>query len=90
MIGERTYADAMKRSASDYVTEVLRRAIVTRELEPGERLVEIDMAKKLNVSITPVRHAFMQFCVCVVTVLRRESWYRFLCLCLVNISSAFC
>lgn len=60
MIGERTYADAMKRSASDYVTEVLRRAIVTRELEPGERLVEIDMAKKLNVSITPVRHAFMQ------------------------------
>lgn len=60
MIGVNIDADAMKRSASEYVTEVLRKAIITRELAQGERLVEIDIAKKLNVSITPVRHAFMQ------------------------------
>ena len=60
MIGVNIEADAMKRSASDYVTEVLRKSIITRELAQGERLVEIDIAKKLNVSITPVRHAFMQ------------------------------
>ncbi|PNV60099.1 hypothetical protein C0033_20805 [Clostridium sp. chh4-2] len=60
MIGDKIYADAMKKSASDYVTEVLRKSIITRELVQGERLVEIDIAKKLNVSITPVRHAFMQ------------------------------
>ena len=30
MIGDKIYADAMKKSASDYVTEVLRKSIITR------------------------------------------------------------
>lgn len=60
MISDKIQAEAVKRSTSDYVTEVLRKAIIMRELAQGERLVESEIAKELSVSITPVRHAFMQ------------------------------
>jgi len=46
------------RSMSDYVYNTLRQAIVTRQLRAGERLVEAKVSKELNVSPTPVRHAF--------------------------------
>ena len=45
-------------NTSDRVCETLRRAIILKVLKPGERLVEAKIAKELNVSITPVRHAF--------------------------------
>jgi DNA-binding GntR family transcriptional regulator len=38
--------------------EILRQAILSRILNPGERLVEAKVAQELNVSITPVRQAF--------------------------------
>ena len=47
------------RSTSDRVSDVLRHAIISRTLAQGERLVEAKVAKELNVSITPVRHAFV-------------------------------
>lgn len=41
----------------DIVFESIREAIITGELEPGERLMEIQMAEELGVSRTPVREA---------------------------------
>jgi len=41
----------------DVVLQTLRRAILTGELKPGERLMEIHIANKLGVSRTPVREA---------------------------------
>lgn len=41
----------------DQVFEKLRQAIITGELEPGERLVERTLAEQLGVSRTPVREA---------------------------------
>lgn len=40
------------------VAAQLRRAIALGELSPGERLNEVDVAKRLGVSATPVREAF--------------------------------
>ncbi len=41
----------------DVVFNTLRQAILTGELQPGERLMEIHLAKKLGVSRTPIREA---------------------------------
>ena len=41
----------------DIVFNTLRRAILRGELEPGERLMEIQLAEKLGVSRTPIREA---------------------------------
>ncbi len=41
----------------DVVFQNLRRAILKGELEPGERLMEIHLAKRLGVSRTPIREA---------------------------------
>lgn len=41
----------------EVVFEALRDAIVHGEFEPGERLLEVALAKRLGVSRTPVREA---------------------------------
>ncbi len=41
----------------DVVFNALRKAIITGEFTPGERLMEISLAKRLGVSRTPVREA---------------------------------
>ncbi len=41
----------------DIVSNTLREGILTGELKPGERLMEIPLAKKLDVSRTPIREA---------------------------------
>lgn len=41
----------------DVVFHTLRQAILKGEMEPGERLMEIRLAKKLGVSRTPIREA---------------------------------
>ena len=41
----------------DVVFHTLRQAILKGELEPGERLMEIRLAKRLGVSRTPIREA---------------------------------
>jgi len=41
----------------DVVFKTLRQAILTGELKPGERLMEVRLADKLGVSRTPVREA---------------------------------
>jgi DNA-binding GntR family transcriptional regulator len=49
-----------ERSTSQQVVETIRRAIFRGDLKLGERLVEANLARTLNVSITPVRQAFSQ------------------------------
>ena len=41
----------------DVVFNTLRQGILTGELKPGERLMEIHLANKLGVSRTPIREA---------------------------------
>ena len=41
----------------DVVFNTLRQAILRGEMEPGERLMEIQLAEKLGVSRTPIREA---------------------------------
>ncbi len=41
----------------DVVFNTLRRAILTGQLKPGERLLEVHLANKLGVSRTPIREA---------------------------------
>ena len=41
----------------DVVFNTLRRGILTGELKPGERLMEIHLANRLGVSRTPIREA---------------------------------
>lgn len=41
----------------DQVYRLLRRALLTQQIPPGTRLVEIDVASRLGVSRTPVREA---------------------------------
>ena len=41
----------------DVVFDTLRQAILTGQLQPGERLMEIHLAEKLGVSRTPIREA---------------------------------
>ena len=42
------------------ITKLLRDAIIRGEMQPGERLVEPELAEKLGVSRTPVREALLK------------------------------
>ena len=46
----------------EVVFKTLRNAIVHGEFEPGERLMEVTLAKRLGVSRTPVREAMRRAC----------------------------
>src|SRR5712664_219289 len=49
-----------RQRAVDAVYEVLRQAIVTHAIKPGERMNIEELAQKLGVSLTPVRGAIQQ------------------------------
>lgn len=49
-----------RQRATDEVYEALRHAILGQLFKPGERLMIDDIAGKLGVSLTPVRHAVQQ------------------------------
>jgi DNA-binding GntR family transcriptional regulator len=46
-----------RRTASDYVAETLREAIITGQFEDGEELNQVELANHFNVSRVPVREA---------------------------------
>jgi len=48
---------ATRRVLADVVTDDLRDAIISHELEPGRRLAEDDLANQMGVSRGPVREA---------------------------------
>lgn len=50
----------IKRSLADQVAETLRGAIIRNELEPGTRLVELEIAQQMGTSQAPVREALQR------------------------------
>ncbi|WET81240.1 GntR family transcriptional regulator [Amycolatopsis sp. QT-25] len=52
-----TSAFALPASRTEVVLEEIRRGILSRELQPGQPLVEAELAARLGVSKTPVREA---------------------------------
>lgn len=54
------FAPISRRSLSGSVVEGLRNAIYNRDLLPGTRLVEQELAKKFDVSRGPIRDAFFE------------------------------
>ncbi len=45
------------RTSQEHAVDWLRAAIVARELRPGERVVQEEVAEKIGVSVVPVREA---------------------------------
>jgi DNA-binding GntR family transcriptional regulator len=50
----------MRHTMADQVTDTLRRMILTRELAPGRRITQVELADMLNVSTTPIREALLR------------------------------
>ena len=48
------------KTKKDVVVELIREAILSAEFKPGERLLQEEIARRLNVSPTPVREALRQ------------------------------
>lgn len=51
--------EALVRNASVAATELIREAIIDGRLEPGRRLKEVELARGLGISRTPVREALL-------------------------------
>ncbi|MCC7449093.1 MAG: GntR family transcriptional regulator [Anaerolineae bacterium] len=49
-----------QKTKKDQVVELLRHAILSGDLEPGNRLTQEELAARFNVSMTPVREAIQQ------------------------------
>lgn len=49
----------LRRTSAELVARQLRRAIQRGELAPGTRLRQVDIARRFDVSTTPVREAFL-------------------------------
>jgi DNA-binding GntR family transcriptional regulator len=45
-------------SISDQIYDLLKKKILNSEIQPGERLMQEEVAKAFNASRTPIRHAF--------------------------------
>src|SRR5579859_8257976 len=56
------------------VYEELRQAIVEGRIRPNERLIELELARALNVSRTPVRESILQLVADGLVVSRRRGW----------------
>lgn len=46
-----------KRCLRDHIYEIIREMILKREIEPGEKIIEEELSKKIGVSRTPLREA---------------------------------
>lgn len=49
-----------KKPMGEKVYDILREEIIENKLKPGEKLIEMDISKRLDVSRTPVREALKQ------------------------------
>jgi DNA-binding GntR family transcriptional regulator len=49
-----------QKTKKDVMVEILRDAILSGELQPGERLLQEELAERFNVSPTPIREAIQQ------------------------------
>ena len=46
-----------KKNLRDQIYEIIRNMILRREIEPGEKIIEKELSKKIGVSRTPLREA---------------------------------
>jgi DNA-binding GntR family transcriptional regulator len=63
-----------RQQLTDDVYERLRRAIVRGELRPNQRLIEADLAQRLEVSRTPIREALQRLTLDRLVVSQRRCW----------------
>ncbi|MBK8019852.1 MAG: GntR family transcriptional regulator [Chloroflexi bacterium] len=56
----RRKAENTQKTKKDVLVEMLRTAILSGELQPGERLIQEELAERFKVSPTPVREAIQQ------------------------------
>jgi DNA-binding GntR family transcriptional regulator len=63
-----------ERFTSDEVYRRLRLAIVTGEIRPNTPLIELDLAKALNVSRTPIRESLQRLAADGLIVARKRGW----------------
>jgi DNA-binding GntR family transcriptional regulator len=56
------------------VYEQLRRAIIEGTIRPNERLIESDLAQRLNVSRTPIRESMMRLAADGLIISQRRGW----------------
>src|SRR5579864_7454244 len=65
---------AVGATRSDNVYERLREAIVTGRARPNERLIEAELADRLQVSRTPIREGLQRLAAEGLVVTRRRGW----------------
>ena len=46
-----------RKSLHEHIVEILRELVLEGRLKPGERILELELCRKLNVSRTPMREA---------------------------------
>jgi DNA-binding GntR family transcriptional regulator len=68
------HAPARPASLTDGLYARLRHGIVAGELRPNQRLVEIELAERLNVSRTPVREALQRLALDRLVTSHRRGW----------------
>jgi DNA-binding GntR family transcriptional regulator len=59
---------------STEVYESLRRAIVEGSIRPNERLIEVELAERLDVSRTPIRESMQRLAADGLVISRRRGW----------------
>src|SRR5436190_22723903 len=74
IIEERTAALDKTGSLTEAIYEQLRSEIVRGQLRPNERLVEAEIAERLQVSRTPVRESLQRLAADGLVVSRRRGW----------------
>ncbi|WP_162251555.1 MULTISPECIES: GntR family transcriptional regulator [unclassified Nocardioides] len=60
MTSDSSHAPIRPQSLTDTVTERLRRMILSRELEPGRRITQAQLAEMLGISTMPIREALLR------------------------------
>lgn len=61
-------------SRSDHVVDRLRQSIVSGQIRPNQRLIEVELAAELGVSRTPIREALQRLAAEGLIVSRRRGW----------------
>jgi DNA-binding GntR family transcriptional regulator len=73
-LGNRIAEPEHSQNLSTEVYESIRRSIVEGEIRPNERLIEAELAERLNVSRTPVRESMQRLATDGLVLSRRRGW----------------
>ncbi len=73
-LGARTVPPEPIQNLSTEVYESIRRSIVEGEIRPNQRLIEAELAERLDVSRTPVRESMQRLAADGLVLSRRRGW----------------